>query len=346
MEQVSLGKSGLVVTRVGLGGIQLAKVSKQEAVRVICTGLDLGVNFVETARGYWDSEEKIGQAIRGRREQIVIATKAGATSAEAMCQQIDQSLEALGTDYIDLYQFHGCDRRETYEQIIGPGGAVEGLERAKQAGKIRAIGFSSHQPELALEMMEYKVFVSAQLPISFMNLENHEKGLFERADQHDMGLIAMKPFGGGRLDNARLCMGYILSLRNVVAVVGVDRVDHVRQLVDLAEHPPVLDDEDRKEMERIRNELGTGFCRACNYCQPCPQKIKIYQILWLPVYLAQMGPGRVLTKEKIEMLRHGQSCTECRECEERCPFDLKIIDGLKQCRLLMEDLIAAHHIKE
>ncbi len=344
MEQVRLGKSELVVTRLGLGGIQLAKISKQEAKRVVRTGLDLGVNFIETARGYWDSEEKIGQAIRGRREQVVIATKAGATCAEAMGQQIDKSLKTLGTDYIDLYQFHGCDRAETYQQIIESGGAVEELERAKQAGKIRAIGFSSHRLELAVQIMEYEAFGVAQLPISFMNTENHEKGLFERAEQHDVGLIAMKPFGGGRLGDARLCMGYILSLRNVVAVVGVDRVDHVRQLVDLAEHPPALDDEDRKEMERTKNELGTRFCRACNYCQPCPQEIKIYQVLWLPVYLAQMGVDRVLTREKIEMVRHSDSCTECRECEQRCPFDLKIVEGLKQCRRMMEDLIATHRI--
>jgi len=345
MEKIQLGRTGLNVTRLGLGGVQLAKISTPQAVRVVQTGIDLGVNFLETARGYWDSEEKMGLAIKGRRDQVVIATKAGAGDADAMIQKIDESLKALNTDYIDLYQYHGCDTREAYEKIIAAGGALEGLTRAKEMGKIRAIGFSSHQLDLVLEIIDDDTFPSAQLPISFMNVENHEKHLFERAKKHNVGLIAMKPFGGGRLENARLCMGYVMSLPDVVAAVGVDSVEHVRELVQLAENPPVLDDRDRKEMQRITDELGTRFCRACNYCQPCPEDIKIFSCLWVPVYIAQMGLERALSKSAIETVRHSANCTECRECERRCPFDLEIVEGLKQTRELVERLVAEHNLE-
>jgi predicted aldo/keto reductase-like oxidoreductase len=340
MQEMRLGRTGLTVTRLGMGGIQLLKMSGDEAERVVRTGLDLGVNFLETARAYGDSEEKIGRAIRGRREGLVLATKARAESAGEMAEEIDASLKTLGTDRIDLYQFHACDKRETYEGMIRAGGALEALLRAKDAGKIGAVGFSSHQLDLSLEMMDDARFTSVQLPISFMNTENHERNLFERAGQRDVGLIAMKPFGGGRLANARLCMGYALSLPNVAVAVGMDSVEHVRELASLAEHPPQLGEEDRREMERLREEVGTRFCRACNYCQPCPEDIKIYQGLWTPVYLAQIGSDRALTGKAVERVRDSQKCTECGECEERCPFDLDIVGALKECRARVERVLA------
>ena len=342
MQKIRLGRTGLEVSKLGLGGIQLAKISTDHAIQVVRMGLDLGVTFLETARGYWDSEEKMGKAIKGRRDKIVIASKAGAKTAEEIQQRIEESLKALGTDYIDLYQYHGCDTKEAYENITKAGGVLEGMLKAKRQGKIKAIGFSSHQLDLSLEIIDDDVFDSAQLPISFMNVENHQKGLFEKAKQKDIGLIAMKPFGGGRLSNARLCMGYQLSLDNVAATVGVETCQQVRELVELTEHPPVLTESDRDEMERIRKELGTRFCRACNYCQPCPQDIKIYQILWLPVYMKQFAVDEVLTPQRIDMVRHAANCTECGECEQRCPFDLEIVEGLKHCGDLMEDLISEH----
>lgn len=342
MREMRLGKTGLCVTQLGMGGVQLAKISQDEAVRVVRTGLDAGITLVETARGYWDSEDKLGKAIKGRRDQVVVATKANERDAQGMSDAIDKSLQALGTDHIDLYQCHACDTQEQYEQIVAPGGALEGMKRAQEAGKIGTIGFSSHQLPLTLEIMKDDAFASAQVPISFMNIENHQQGLFDKADQHDVGLIAMKPFGGGRLGNARLCMAYAMSLKNVAAVVGVDTVEHVSELVALADNPPVLNEDDRRQMEQIRRELGTRFCRACNYCQPCPQEIAIYQVLWTPVYLAQMGWRRALTPEKIERVRKSAQCVECRECEERCPFDLEIVEGLKLCRDTVERLVKEH----
>ena len=180
MKKNRFGRTGLEVTKLGMGGVQLAKISTDQAIRVVTTGLDLGITFLETARGYWDSEEKMGKAIKGRRDKVVLASKAGAKSAEEIQQCIEESLKAFDTDYIDLYQYHGCDTKEAYGHITKAGGVLEGMLKAKEQGKIRAIGFSSHQLDLALEIIDDDVFDSAQLPISFMNVENHEKKLFEK----------------------------------------------------------------------------------------------------------------------------------------------------------------------
>ena len=342
LKKIRLGKTGLEVSKLGMGCLELAKISEDQAVRVVRTGLDLGITFLETARAYWDSEEKVGKAIKGGRDKVVIASKASAKSAEEILENIEKSLKALGTDYIDLYQYHGCDTKETYGDITKAGGVLEGMLKAKEEGKIRSIGFSSHQINMALEIIEDDKFQSAQLPISFMNVENHEKKLFEKTQQKDVGLIAMKPFGGGRLNNPRLCMGYLSRLENVAVTVGVEKPEQVKELVELSENQLVLNDEDRAEMERIRKELGTRFCRACNYCQPCPEDIKISRVLWFPVYLTQMTFERAATKEMIEIIRHSGNCTECRQCEEKCPFKLDIVEGLKKCRALAEHVLSEH----
>ena len=346
MEKIQLGKTELEVTKFGLGGIQLAKMSDDDAIRVVRTGVDLGINFLETARGYFDSEEKIGKAIKGRRQNLVIASKAGAEDAKEISEKIEESLKTIGTDYLDLYQYHGCDKEEAYKKIIAPGGVLEGLNKAKELGKIRAIGFSSHNLDLSLQIIEDGFFESVQLPISFMNVENHQKGLFAKAKAGNLGLIAMKPFGGGRLGDARLCIGYILGLDGVASAVGVDSIDHVRQLVDLGGSSLELDENDRQQMEKIRLELGTRFCRACNYCQPCPENIKISQVLWVPVYVAQCGVERGLSKNTIEVVRNSGDCTQCRECEKRCPFNLEIVEGLIQSRSMVERLVASHGLDQ
>ncbi len=345
MKKIRLGKTGLEVSKLGMGCLELAKISEDQAVRVVRTGLDMGITFLETARSYWDSEDKVGKAIKGCRDKLIIASKSSAGCAEDILENIEKSLKALDTDYIDMYQYHGCDTREAYGNITKAGGVLEGMLKAKGEGKIRSIGFSSHQLNLALEIIEEDKFQSAQLPISFMNVENHNKKLFEKAEQKDIGLIAMKPFGGGRLNNPRLCMGYLSTLENVAATVGVENPEQVKELVELSENPPVLNDQDRAEMERIRKELGTRFCRACNYCQPCPEDIKIARVLWFPVFLAQMTVERAATKENIEIIRHSENCTECRQCEERCPFNLDIVEGLKKCRALAEHIVSEHNIQ-
>ncbi len=338
MKKLRLGKTELRVTTIGLGGIQITKVSEDEAVSTIKRGIDLGINLIETARGYFDSEDKIGKALKGKRKGVIIVTKAGQREKAVLAKSIDESLSSLKTDYIDLYQLHGVDNEEDYRRTLSSGGALEALEEAKKKGKILHLGLSSHSLDLARKIVKDDLFESIQIPISFINTEVEESGFLKEAREKDIGVIAMKPLGGGRLEDPGLCLKYIFSLKSVVPVVGVQSVREVEELVKIAEDPTRLRKSDFRKMEEIRKEIGSYFCRACRYCEPCPEGISIFSVLWLPVYVKQMGKQRVLSGHSLQDIEKAKNCTQCGKCEERCPFHLSIIAGLTRSITLLEKL--------
>ena len=135
MEYRFLGKTGLKVSAIGFGGIPIQRTGMEEAVDTIRQALELGINFFDTARGYSDSEKKIGLALKGRRSQVILATKSMARNKSALKQELEQSLRDLRTDYIDLYQLHNLRSREALEKVFGPEGALEGLEEARREGR-------------------------------------------------------------------------------------------------------------------------------------------------------------------------------------------------------------------
>ena len=337
MEKVRLGRTGAMVSPFGLGGVQFSKITQEEVTRTIRRALELEVNFLETAHGYFDSEEKIGTAMEGRWEGMVLATKTGPSEPKTVMDHLHESLRRLRTDTIHLYQMHGVDREEGYASARRC--LEEALLHAKAEGKIGAVGVTTHSLDLAVKMLEDDVFDSIQLPISFINHEVLERGFIEAAAQRDVGLIAMKPMGGGRLGDPRLCLGYIYALENVVPVVGVERPEQVEQLVHITEHPPRLTEADRRRMKEIQEEVGKYFCRACNYCQPCPEEIPIYRVLYFPVYIKQMGVERILSSGTVQVVQESERCVECGQCEERCPFGLSIIEGLKRSREMLAELL-------
>ena len=152
-----LGKTGLEVSRVGIGGIPLQRPTEDEAIKVVHRALELGVNFIDTAAGYGNSEERIGRALAalvGRRDQVVIATKSGRPSKEGATTELERSLKRLRTDYIDLWQLHNVSSFEKYEQVLGPGGAIEAAQEALQAGKIGHVGISGHNLDVAMEAVK------------------------------------------------------------------------------------------------------------------------------------------------------------------------------------------------
>lgn len=340
MQSIVLGRSGICVSAVGLGGIQFAKISQRQTTRAIRTALDLGINFLETAHGYWDSEKKIGTALRGKRQGVVLASKSGPDNAKAFADHINESLRRMRTEFIDIYQFHGVDTREALDRALGPRGAIKAAQKAIRQGKIRSLGISSHSLELSLHILKLDQFDTIQYPISLINTEVPRSGLLGLARRKNVGLIAMKPLGGGRISNARLALGYIYRHPRVVPVVGVETAEQVRQLALIAQRPPRLGSRDWQKIRRVRRTIGTTFCRTCRYCEPCPQGIPIYRVLYLPIYLKQMGVRRALGKQIPAWLAKAAECTACRRCESRCPFHLHIVDGLKENLALARRVLA------
>ena len=339
MKTIRLGASGIDVSAVGLGGIQFSKISARKTARIIHEAIDLGVTFLETAYGYFDSEEKIGAALGRWRPGVVLASKSGSRDGKTFTVQLDESLRRLRTDCIDIYQLHGVDSPEMLDQALRPRGAVRAAQNAIRQGKIRSLGITSHSLELSLKAVDTGLFESLQYPISLINTEVPRSGLLSKTRSAGMGLIAMKPLGGGRLGNPRLALGYIYRFRGVVPVVGVETAEQVRQLVRIASRPPKLTPKHFDAIRTLRRTVGATFCRACRYCEPCPQDIAIFRVLYFPVYVKQMGAKRVLKGGLPDYLARAETCTRCGRCKRRCPFHLHIPDGLSASVSLARNLL-------
>ena len=323
MKSVRLGKTGLMVSRVGFGGIPIQRLTEAEAVRVVQRCLDLGVTFLDTANGYSTSEECIGKAIAGRREQVVIATKTGARDRATAQKHLELSLKRLNVESIDLWQFHNVSTFEDYEQVLGPDGAMEAAQRALEAGKVRHIGITHHSMDVALKAVPSGHFETVQFPFNFVTNEPAEK-LLPLAQKHDVGFIAMKPLGGGLLDDANLSIKYLLQFENAVPDPGIEKVEEIEEIAAIVAGSWELTPEERQEIERIRSEVGTHFCRRCEYCQPCPQGVRISLIVNLRSLCKRLPAGRLLEDWIAEAVKSAENCVECGECEEKCPYHLPV----------------------
>jgi len=330
MEQVRLGKTELAVSRVGFGGIPIQRLTEADAVRVVQACLDLGINFIDTANGYTTSEERIGKALAatpGRREQVVIATKTGARDKAGAQAHLELSLQRLQTDYVDLWQFHGVSTPQALEQVLGPGGAMEAALAAQRAGTVRHIGVSSHSMEVALKMVPMGCFESLQFPFNFVTREPADE-LLPLCQAHDLGFIAMKPFAGGLLGKANLSIKWLLQFEGVVPDPGIETVDEMAEIAGILEGPLELTPRERGEIQDMRDELGTRFCRRCEYCQPCPQEIRISTVMNLRSFYKRFPPERFFSGRFAETVEKAKTCLECGDCEERCPYHLPIREML------------------
>ncbi|UCC64833.1 MAG: aldo/keto reductase [Anaerolineae bacterium] len=323
METVRLGKTGLEVSRVGFGGIPIQRLSEGEAVKVVRRCLDLGITFLDTANNYTTSEERIGKAVAGRREQVVIATKTGARERATAQEHLGLSLKRLNTDYVDLWQFHNVSTFEAYEQVLGPDGAMAVAQDALRAGKVRHIGITSHSMDVALRAVPSGRFETLQFPFNFVTHEP-AKELVPLAQAHDVGFIAMKPLAGGLLDDANLAIKYLLQFENVVPDPGIERPEEIEEIVEILTGSWELTSQERQELERFRGQVGTRFCRRCEYCQPCPEGVRIPIIMNLRSFWKRFPAERFFTGWIAEAVEVARRCVECGECEEKCPYHLPI----------------------
>jgi len=205
-------------------------------------------------------------------KQAIPATKGGTA------QHIESSLRRLRTDHIDLWQFHGINSFERLAEVLRPGGALEDVQQARRAGKIRHIGFSSHSLRVALEAVASGRFETVQFPLNFVSAEAAEE-LVSLARAHDVGFIAMKPFAGGRIRDANLAVKYLLQFDDVVPDPGIERVGEIEEIVDIVNSGQwKLTPPERQAIKEIRARVGTRFCRQCGYCMPCPNGVDIPHI--------------------------------------------------------------------
>ena len=323
-----LGKTGLEVSEVGFGAIPIIRLSFVEAERVLRRALERGINFYDTAHLYVDSEEKIGRTFAGQRQQIILASKTMKRDHQGAKEDLELSLHRLGTDYLDLYQLHQVSQESDWEILTSLDGALEVLTRAQEAGQIRHLGVTSHSLEMAVRLVQTGLFNTVQFPFNFVEMEA-AASLHPLARQEQLGILGMKPFCGGLVEDARAAFAYLRQFPDVIPLAGCDSVARVDQVADLYAAEPQVTPEDLTAMDRYRAELGDLFCRRCEYCQPCPHGVMVTPAMLYGIVAHRMGPVKAaaFAAKAMESVR---LCEECGECASRCPYHLPILETLKK----------------
>jgi hypothetical protein len=319
----------MAVSVIGFGGIPIQRLTSSEAEEVLLGALDRGINFIDTARGYTDSEEKIGRVLQGRRHQVVVATKATARDQKGMVEELEKSLGNLKTDVIDLYQIHAVESDEQLEQVLGPGGAFQALDKARDQGKVRFIGVTGHVHAVLEKAVKTGLFDTVQHPFNPLETD-WLQAVIPAAKSRNLGIIGMKPIGGGALGYVSQALRFSLTRGVDLVIPGMDSLDQVRENALVGEALTPLTEEELKAFEKEKSRLGPHFCRRCGYCMPCQNGLHIPYLLLLQAYyerydLADWAADRLDTFEKKYW-----DCTACGECTERCPYKLPVSDLMKR----------------
>jgi predicted aldo/keto reductase-like oxidoreductase len=289
--------------------------------------MEAGINYIDTARGYTVSESYLGEALEGIREHFVLATKSTARDCLGMEKDIETSLQNLRTHYIDLYQVHNPTMAQL-EQIIAPGGALEALTEAKAAGKIGHIGLTAHSLAVFEKALELDWVETIMFPYNIV--ENQGADLIKACAEKNIGFVCMKPLAGGALENATLALRYIGQNEDVTVVIpGMADPAEIEQNLAAVNNEAPLSAEEQAGIDQVRAQLGTQFCRRCNYCAPCTVGIAIPNVFLMQGYLERYGLADWAQGRYDAMPVKASACIGCGACEDRCPYNLPIREMLK-----------------
>lgn len=326
MQKVTLGKTGLVVSKNGFGALPIQRIAKKDAVYLLQKAFYNGINYFDTARAYSDSEEKLGAAFSYTREKIIISTKTAAETADEFWKDIEQSLKNLQTDYIDIYQFHNpafCPK---------PGdesGLYDAMLEAKRQGKIRFIGITNHRLAVAKEAIESNLYDTMQFPFSYL-AGDADTEIVKSCKNKNMGFIAMKALSGGLITNSAMAYAYLAQFDHVAPIWGVQRERELDEFLSYNDNPPVLTKEMKEQIEHDRKELSGDFCRGCGYCMPCPAGIQINNCARMSLLLRRAPQDEYLTEDWQEEMKKIENCLHCNKCMSKCPYKLNTPELLKK----------------
>ena len=327
MEYHVLGKTGLKVSMMGLGGIPIQRIDAAGTRILIEKLVENGINYIDTARGYSVSEQYLGEALDGLRDKFILATKSMALTKDNMAKDVDISLKNMRTDYIDLYQFHNPSLVQL-EQIIAPGGALEALQAAKAAGKIGHIGLTTHSAKVFEKALEFDWVETVMFPYNLV--ETHGEELIQKCSENNVGFIAMKPLAGGAIEDPTLALRYISKNAGVSVVIpGMAEISELDQNLAAVNDTAPLSGSELEKIDMIRKQLGTQFCRRCGYCAPCTVGIVIPNMFVFEGYLERYGLADWARGRYNAQAKTASDCIECGVCETRCPYQLPIREMLK-----------------
>lgn len=317
MEMIRLGRTELYVSKNGFGALPVQRVGMEEAAKILRHAYEGGINYFDTARFYTDSEEKIGRALGDVREKIIISTKTMATTVAGFWEDLNTSLSLLGTDYVDIYQFHN----PAFCPKPGDGtGLYEAMLQAKEKGMIRHIGFTNHRLAVAEEAVRSGLYETLQFPFSYLASEK-EEALVRLCEELDVGFICMKALAGGLITRSDVAYAY-LAQYPVAPIWGIQRESELEEFLSYNDNPPTLDAERLAYIDTERRSLAGDFCRGCGYCMPCPVGIEINNCARMSLLLRRSPAALQLTPAVQEKMKKIEDCLDCGQCKAKCPYGL------------------------
>jgi len=264
IEKRELGKTGLKVTILGLGCAQIGALRNFKlAVEIIETAIDLGINYIDTASTYGDAEEKVGEVMRSRRNEVVLATKTLQRDKESSWREINTSIERLKTDYVDILQIHSVNTMAELDKITSKNGSLYSVIKAKEQGLCKHIGITGHtRPEVIKEALNRFDFETVLVPLSSVDKLLNDFGdvIFPVAKKKNIGVIAMKVLSDGRVtDFVEDSLRYVFSLPISTAIVGVKSIAELKQNVEIAKNfVPMTKKEIDALIEKSRRYANTS----------------------------------------------------------------------------------------
>jgi predicted aldo/keto reductase-like oxidoreductase len=328
MEKVRLGRTNLIVSKLGWGGIPIQRVGEREAVSVIRAVIEMGVNLLDTARAYTNSEHRIGLALEKTDRPVILSSKSLVKTAK-IYNDVQESLKQLRVRKVNIYHLHSVSSFGDYERVMAPGGAYEGLKRARDEGLIDHIGVTSHNLnilERAVQDGDFEVIMGCY---SFLEPDAAGK-VFPLAREKDVGILAMKPFSGGVIEEAGPALRFVLSMANIVPIPGSETLEKARENWKIFTEGYSLTEKDKERIEALKKEFDRQFCRRCDYCQPCTEKINIQFAVGLKSIIKRFGPQAREVGWMKDLIEKARDCSECGECLLRCPYQLPIPDMIKE----------------
>lgn len=325
MKYRKLGSTGMKVSVIGLGGIPIQRISIDESKCVIEAAKNVGINYIDTAKDYTDSEIKIG--LSGYSKDLYIFSKSKSTSKDGIVSDVINTINNINKSTVDLFQLHNVKTLDWSDSL-------KGLKLCQEDGLINHIGASSHSIDIAEKLIQSRDFSVVSISLNFIEREGVR--LLDMAEEHDVGILAMKPLIGGAIsqNNVVPAISYVLEHNISSVMVGMDRVDQVLNNVKAVEYH--LTDYGRKYLANETSELKYDLCRRCGYCLPCSAGIDIPKMFLLQTYYTRYGLQDWSNTRYKKESHNASECIECGKCEVKCPYNIPIINKMKEVKNLLD----------
>jgi predicted aldo/keto reductase-like oxidoreductase len=371
MEYRKLGRTGLDVSAISLGTEYLIDLPREHVVGVIHKAIEQGINYFDLFFAQPGFRDTMGVAFKGYRDRVFLTAHLGAAHKDGQYKKtrtlktsehfFHDFLTRYETDYVDVLILHNSDGQKDYDRLTKPNGLLDMALRFQQVGKTRFIGFSGHTVATALQAVESGKIDVLMFPVNLVaNAVPGKRDLLQACVAHDVGLVAMKPYAGGKLLNKERTVrmahyqvgGETMDLKKRSPITPVQCLSYTLSQVGISAALPGCADKEQlaaalvywnaSEEERDFSALLSEFeqyvegeCVYCNHCLPCPSTIDIGQVNRL-LDMAQQELTTELRAAYGALSSKASDCTQCGGCEDRCPFGVGVMARMEQVVALLE----------